>query len=55
MVGIEITWLRFQNMTVYYMHLNINLKTEITGYPQNYLSLYIMLEDHTLAETKCWF
>jgi len=55
MVGNEITWLRFLYMTVYYIHVKINLKTEITGYPKNYLSLYMMLEDRTLAETQCWF
>jgi len=41
-------------MTVYYIHLNINLKMEITDYPKNCLLLYMMLEDYTVSETKCW-
>jgi hypothetical protein len=55
MVGIEITGLRFRYVMVCYIHLNINLKTEITSYPQNYMPLYVMLEDHTPDEAKCSF
>jgi hypothetical protein len=54
-VGIEITEPWFLYMAASYINLNIYLKTEVTGYPKNYVPLYMMLEDHTLDKKKCWF